>query len=74
MQDAVIVLTVCVDCDTAPALTSGQDKLEDILVLHLEGGKDFFISFSQPLTLIAICIFLYVSIEADPLGMARAVC
>ena len=46
MQDVVIVLTVCMDCDTAPALTSGQDKLEDILVLHLEGGKDFFISFS----------------------------
>ena len=40
----MIVLTVCVDCDTAPALNAGQDTIEDILVLHLEGGKDFFIS------------------------------
>ena len=43
-------LTLLVDMDTAPGLNTGQDKLEDILVLHLEGGKDFFIS-SPPLSL-----------------------
>lgn len=40
----MIVLTVSVDCDTASSLNTGQDTIEDILVLHLEGGKDFFIS------------------------------
>lgn len=25
-------------------MNSGDEKLEDILVLHLEGGKDFFVS------------------------------
>ena len=37
-------LKVLVDYDTAPSLTMGQEKIEDILVLHLEGGKDFFVS------------------------------
>lgn len=31
---------------TAPQLNSGDDKIEDILVLHLEGGKDLFVSVS----------------------------
>ena len=39
-------LVVTVDCYTAPALAMGRDKIDDILVLHLEGGKDFFVSFS----------------------------
>lgn len=34
-----------VDKATVSSLNSGQDKLEDILVLHLHGGKDFFVSF-----------------------------
>ena len=25
-------------------MNSGDEKIEDILVLHLEGGKDFFVS------------------------------
>ena len=33
-----------VDCDSAPSLSSGQNIVDDILVLHLEGGKDFFLS------------------------------
>ena len=33
-----------VDSDVAPLLTVGKEKIEDILVLHLEGGKDFFVS------------------------------
>ncbi|XP_065907240.1 inositol polyphosphate 5-phosphatase OCRL-like isoform X3 [Dysidea avara] len=39
-------LKVLVDYDTAPSLTMGQEKIEDILVLHLEGGKDFFVTIS----------------------------
>ena len=38
-------LMVTVDSDIAPLLTTGREKIEDILVLHLEGGKDFFVSF-----------------------------
>lgn len=37
-------LTVYVDKESARAMNSGDEKLEDILVLHLEGGKDFFVS------------------------------
>lgn len=44
MQDVIIVLTVSVDCDTAALVNSGKNRMDDILVLHLEGGKDFFIS------------------------------
>ena len=32
------------DKKTACLLNSGQDKLDDILVLHLLGGKDLFIT------------------------------
>ena len=44
-------LKVLVDYDTAPSLTMGQEKIEDILVLHLEGGKDFFVS------LLLLCVY-----------------
>jgi len=37
-------LEVYVDKKTACKLNSGEDKLYDILVLHLEGGKDIFIT------------------------------
>lgn len=40
----IVRLTVYVDKESARAMNSGDEKLEDILVLHLEGGKDFFIS------------------------------
>jgi phosphatidylinositol-bisphosphatase len=33
-----------VDKKTAHCLNSGKDKLYDILVLHLLGGKDIFIT------------------------------
>ena len=39
-------MEVYVDKTTAPKLNSGVDKLEDILVMHLEGGKDLFVSFA----------------------------
>ncbi|KAL3059810.1 hypothetical protein OYC64_014412 [Pagothenia borchgrevinki] len=35
-----------VNRSTAPELNSGQEQIEDILVLHLERGKDYFISIS----------------------------
>ena len=31
---------------TATKLNSGEDKIEDILVLHLDRGKDYFLSVS----------------------------
>ncbi len=46
MEDAVILLTVNIDEDSASLLNSGKDLLEDILVLHLGKGKDFFITVS----------------------------
>lgn len=39
-----IKLEIYVDKKTACKLNSGEDKLYDILVLHLEGGKDIFIT------------------------------
>ncbi|XP_071373260.1 type II inositol 1,4,5-trisphosphate 5-phosphatase isoform X3 [Centroberyx affinis] len=41
-----IDLEVFVNRSTAPELNSGQQQIEDILVLHLERGKDYFISVS----------------------------
>ena len=39
-----IELSLLVDTELAPLLQNKRETLEDILVLHLEGGKDFFIS------------------------------
>ncbi|XP_068998244.1 type II inositol 1,4,5-trisphosphate 5-phosphatase isoform X1 [Embiotoca jacksoni] len=39
-----IELEVFVNRSTAPELNSGSQQIEDILVLHLERGKDYFIS------------------------------
>ena len=39
-----IELTIAIDKEIVPTL-NGQLKLEDILVLHLVDGKDFFVSF-----------------------------
>lgn len=32
--------------DSVTMLNSGEDKIEDILVLHLDRGKDYFITVS----------------------------
>lgn len=32
--------------DSVTLLNSGEDKIEDILVLHLDGGKDYFLTIS----------------------------
>eukprot|EP00058_Branchiostoma_floridae_P013301 XP_002598789.1 hypothetical protein BRAFLDRAFT_120737 [Branchiostoma floridae] len=39
-----IELEIYVDKNTAGRLNSGEDSLEDILVLHLDGGKDYFVT------------------------------
>lgn len=44
-----VALEVLVDKRTASQLNSGADKLYDILVLHLEGGKDLFITINGEL-------------------------
>ncbi|KAM3872832.1 type II inositol 1,4,5-trisphosphate 5-phosphatase [Diretmus argenteus] len=41
-----IELEVFVNRSTAPELNSGRQQIEDILVLHLERGKDYFVSVS----------------------------
>ena len=43
------MVEVYVDKLTAPLLNTGTDRLEDILVLHLAGGKDLFVSFTTRL-------------------------
>ncbi|XP_066285621.1 type II inositol 1,4,5-trisphosphate 5-phosphatase-like isoform X1 [Branchiostoma lanceolatum] len=39
-----IEFEVYVNKNTAARLNSGEDRLEDILVLHLDGGKDYFVT------------------------------
>ncbi|KAG1954443.1 inositol polyphosphate 5-phosphatase OCRL isoform X2 [Pimephales promelas] len=41
-----ISLEVYVSKDSVTLLNSGEDKIEDILVLHLDRGKDYFITVS----------------------------
>ena len=50
-------ITVLVDKNTAASLNSGEDTLEDILVLHLDNGKDYYISFQFIITMFAILSF-----------------
>lgn len=49
-----VSLEVLVDKQTASQLNSGADKLYDILVLHLDGGKDLFI------TVTGLCFSLFI--------------
>lgn len=41
---ATVELTIRVDDLSAYLLTTENQTIEDILVLHLDGGKDFFVS------------------------------
>ncbi|XP_064137817.1 type II inositol 1,4,5-trisphosphate 5-phosphatase isoform X2 [Loxodonta africana] len=45
-SDIEIELELFVNKTTAKKLNSGEDKIEDILVLHLDRGKDYFLSVS----------------------------
>ena len=49
-EKADLSLEIYVDKRTAHGLNSGEDKLYDILVLHLMGGKDIFITVSGSYT------------------------
>ncbi|XP_033106034.1 inositol polyphosphate 5-phosphatase OCRL-like [Anneissia japonica] len=41
-----LTVRILVDKNTAAALNCGEDKIEDILVLHLENGKDYYITIN----------------------------
>jgi hypothetical protein len=45
-ETITISFTVNVDNGTAPDFNLKKAKLEDILILHLDGGIDFFVSYS----------------------------
>ncbi|KAG0243878.1 hypothetical protein BGW41_001067 [Actinomortierella wolfii] len=45
-EKTAIHITVMVDNISAPMLNRGREKLDDILILHMEHGKDYFISVS----------------------------
>ncbi|KAF9586194.1 Type II inositol 1,4,5-trisphosphate 5-phosphatase [Lunasporangiospora selenospora] len=45
-ENAKIHLTVIVNNESAPMLNTEKEKMEDILVLHLEHGKDYFLTVS----------------------------
>ncbi len=45
-EKADVTLEVMVDKRTAGAINCGKDQLYDILVLHLVGGKDIFVTVS----------------------------
>ena len=61
VDDQVFVqLEVYVDKRTAPLLTNGLEKIEDILVLHLQGGKDLFVSIIYYCYALFYLLLLYV--------------
>ncbi|XP_036592419.1 inositol polyphosphate 5-phosphatase OCRL-like [Trichosurus vulpecula] len=41
-----ISLSVYVSKDSVPVLNSGEDNIKDILILHLDQGKDYFLTIS----------------------------
>lgn len=45
---ATVELQLTVNCDaaTAAVLNRGEGKLDEVLILHLENGKDYFISIN----------------------------
>ncbi|KAF9281496.1 hypothetical protein BGZ68_006616 [Mortierella alpina] len=45
-ESARIHLTAMADNESAPMLNMGKETMEDILILHLEHGKDYFITVS----------------------------
>uniref|UniRef100_A0A8C4QJS6 phosphoinositide 5-phosphatase n=1 Tax=Eptatretus burgeri TaxID=7764 RepID=A0A8C4QJS6_EPTBU len=45
-ENVLVELEVFVNKDTAPRLNAGADSLDDILILHLVGGKDYFITIA----------------------------
>ena len=57
-ERAELRLKICVDDVTARALARGEKELEDMLVLHVEGGNDTFITVTGE-----VCVVIYVHLE-----------
>ena len=59
-------LEVLVDKTCVASLDASNHVLDDILVLHLTGGKDFFVSFNKTYNLnykivfLTFCLIVYV--------------
>ena len=45
-EEVSIGMTVFIESEMAARFINESEKLEDIIVLHLDGGKDFFISIT----------------------------
>ena len=65
-------LEVYVDKSTVGSLSGDHNRLEDILVLHLHGGKDIFVSFLNNVFLLAqvladvprvLCCYVYETVQ-----------
>ena len=57
---------------TAPMLNTGVDRLEDILVLHLAGGKDLFVSFLKTQEISQfVCMFIHLSTKLAIKGSGK---
>jgi len=50
-----VEMELYVNKDTASQLNSGTERLDDILVLHLEGGKDLFVSLFTLMLVLFLC-------------------
>ncbi|CAB4015709.1 inositol polyphosphate 5-phosphatase OCRL-1 isoform X2 [Paramuricea clavata] len=67
-------IAVFVDKDSAGPLTAGKEKIEDILVLHLQGGKDIFVPITATYipsvfgSCIESLVFLYRPIQDVPVA------
>ena len=68
VKDLVMTICVYVDEDTAPVLTSHKEQFDDILVLHLEKGKDFFISSLRPLLPLSAFLISFLFPPSLPLS------
>jgi len=47
-EKVTINLTVNVTEITANLFNIGKEKVEDIIILHLENGKDYFVRINKP--------------------------
>ena len=56
-------IQINVDKRTAHTFNSGQAKLYDILLLHLHGGKDIFITVSRKLSFVSTYQLINIQVE-----------
>ena len=57
MPGSSIVVQFVIDCDVATAtrLNRGENMLDEVLVLHLENGKDYFLSITGTFVPTCLC-------------------